>query len=275
MRVSEHPGITRAHRVDCRDWPAAIFRRRTLPSSSRCGPAGLSPGEPCPCLPVMPKGSRGHTPFLALVSRMPPTGGARALGDRFQEELTLSAARRSARSPGPWTGAPHGPLRASPAPTGWKENVGAPASLGAGDASTPLTSSPCPLCAAVVHERGELLHRPVERHGHARPLLFHRRNCVPVSGLFLSWRQVALASLGRRGEGKIPDVQAQISLCPAPPGLSQKATGSASWRHSMPAKSCFRSSPPGALSLKRDPQCFTLLTELGAGSLGSEEAGER
>lgn len=158
---------------------------------------------------------------------------------------------------------------------GWKENVGAPASLGAGDASTPLTSSPCPLCAAVVHERGELLHRPVERHGHARPLLFHRRNCVPVSGLFLSWCQVALASLGRRGEGKIPDVQAQISLCPAPQGLSQKATSSASWRHSMPAKSCFRSSPPGALSLKRDPQCFTLLTELGAGSLGSEEAGER
>lgn len=87
---------------------------------------------------------------------------------------------------------------------GWKENVWAPASLRAGDASTPLTSSPCPLCAAVVHERGELLHRPVERHGHARPLLLHRRNCVPVSGLCPSWRQVALASLGgRRTEDEV------------------------------------------------------------------------
>lgn len=63
---------------------------------------------------------------------------------------------------------------------------------------------------AVVHEWGELLHRPVERYGHARPFLLHRRHCLSVSSPHpFAQFPVVLDSLGRKGEGKIFDDESQ------------------------------------------------------------------
>lgn len=89
-----------------------------------------------------------------------------------------------------------------------------------------------PFCAAVVHERDELLHRPVECYGHAWPFLFHCRNCISVSSpLGFSQFQEGWV-LGRKGKGEIFGIKPKISQFPTIQRWFQKATVPASGRHS-------------------------------------------
>lgn len=71
------------------------------------------------------------------------------------------------------------------------------------DVSKLLCPLSVPLCAAVVHEWGELFYWPVEHHGYAWALLFHSRDRISVSSPHHVFKfQVFWDSLGWKGGGK-------------------------------------------------------------------------